>query len=871
MFSNHCNIHKKQRINPQDDHSFTLGLSPVLGIPQEPEFLPFQSNTDFSVSPDAGLFSVPSFSTYQDTSSPDRETRYAIPPTIDQCYSINSQQITWDAEELHPLPLVEPQEHTLSTDMPQAASDPLPLFQNTIDSKPPSTSPCSDILQVALNENGISVDLAASFSSSSGSISQDTSSSEIYPQPSSSFVPSADLPNAVSEDQDVQIGVESFANIVPLLKKVTKKNFEGVLVEVLKECPHVRTEDLYNLIYNDKCPDLGPPASGAALYQGPSSGSTESGLILCHLVVETFKNSKFPPCVDQFEDLQNPRLSSINFHELLRTFLAVKIISDTLEKVDISYPSEESVSRVSVYKVYYIICQKLITKYPSLSTSSTVQQTIILGQSKLGKLARSVFPKMKMKRLGRRGESLPHYLGFRWNKATVDDKILEMLDLDVSEIQDVFNDSRRRSRHKVSPNHISNGIVTQEKVTFHQNNEGCRKAKENPPELGKLPVYQKPLNTFVDFSCKYPGFDCSPRIWQSPPNSIPKQSKWAEDTMARSLGVLKDHNVYLEPLIANLNTGNYSDEDPHGLSNTVIESLKRLLAVSSSQETFFHFYVTILLLLFPVILSSDQEVASHLHTQVRTSVRNCVTKIGHGIVPLASVEKQDLKNFTGLLEKMIRLNEMGRTKIRCTSPESVINEIAKDVKDAGGHQTDPTNQLSALEESYLKVGMMSFKAYEFDVNKDIAGKSQLDNEAALVGIAQAFARSSMAFTERIKSITPSAKSYGVNDVTPDVPYQIFRLGVEIMHQFSLINPIIVQLPIPMINSMMTQISSEVQNSSFQEFGNRQSEVSREVFKSWWIFSTMFQEYMHIMGEVMALMPAFVLGVRCCSSSSKVKE
>lgn len=124
-------------------------------------------------------------------------------------------------------------------------------------------------------------------------------------------------------------------------------------------------------------------------------------------------------------------LSNINYHELLRTFLAIKILQDMLIELPKNSDRDTSsfnIPRLSLYKTYYIICQTLLLKYPSSLTSNNDHHKLILGQSKLGKLIKLVYPHLVIKRLGSRGESKYNYLGVVWNENIINDEVKKLCD-----------------------------------------------------------------------------------------------------------------------------------------------------------------------------------------------------------------------------------------------------------------------------------------------------------------------------------------------------------------------------------------------------------------------------------------------------------
>lgn len=164
---------------------------------------------------------------------------------------------------------------------------------------------------------------------------------------------------------------------------------------------------------------------------------------LINQLLNVFKNPNL--LIEYFPNLEDKdnKLVNINYHELLRTFLAIKILYDILIQLQLSDeddPQHYTIPRLSIYKTYYIICQKLIASYPSASNTRNEQQKLILGQSKLGKLIKLVYPNLLIKRLGSRGESKYNYLGVMWNENIVQHEIKQLCeDHDLNDLGEIFN------------------------------------------------------------------------------------------------------------------------------------------------------------------------------------------------------------------------------------------------------------------------------------------------------------------------------------------------------------------------------------------------------------------------------------------------
>ncbi|GEQ68308.1 hypothetical protein JCM33374_g1976 [Metschnikowia sp. JCM 33374] len=88
----------------------------------------------------------------------------------------------------------------------------------------------------------------------------------------------------------------------------------------------------------------------------------------------------------------------------------------------------------------------------------------VLGQPKIGVLTKLIYPGLFCKRLGRRGESKVHYIGWTWNESMVDKDTLSLLDLDVPELSEYFE--KETSTIKACPSPRSPEPEKGQDITF---------------------------------------------------------------------------------------------------------------------------------------------------------------------------------------------------------------------------------------------------------------------------------------------------------------------------------------------------------------------------------------------------------------------
>ncbi|GEQ67616.1 hypothetical protein JCM33374_g1281 [Metschnikowia sp. JCM 33374] len=233
---------------------------------------------------------------------------------------------------------------------------------------------------------------------------------------------------------------ESFAKLSPALRNIRAQKWSGIMVEVLNDIHHnISIHDFYNLLYNPR------PAFECIRNTAEAPESLErklNALKVFHLVLITFQNPGVTAGLLWNVPPQNLRISVTKFYEVLRTSLAAKIIFALLKKVDSSLMGYHRVSRVTAYKFYYIICQKLIQKCPGVSNYPGFRETLTLGQLRLGKITSLVYPNIITRKIGRRGDSKAHYMGLTVNYSILDEESLDLVDLEIPQLMDHFNDKR---------------------------------------------------------------------------------------------------------------------------------------------------------------------------------------------------------------------------------------------------------------------------------------------------------------------------------------------------------------------------------------------------------------------------------------------
>ncbi|GEQ67630.1 hypothetical protein JCM33374_g1295 [Metschnikowia sp. JCM 33374] len=225
----------------------------------------------------------------------------------------------------------------------------------------------------------------------------------------------------------------------PDLRQIASRSYFGAILKILKQFDHrVSLDELYNLLYN-----TGQFVETMVNMEVCTSPKLNAVKIL-HLVLVTLRCPQFTLDILPYGSIQKLRVSAAKHQEILRTFLAIKILLDAVQRVEYPFVDQYAVQRATLYKFYYIICQQLIQNYPRNSRNEALPKNIILGSVIIGKLVNLVYPKLALKRLGKRGNSKAHYIGIILNYSMLDSETRRLLDFDLQKLKDYFDSKIRK-------------------------------------------------------------------------------------------------------------------------------------------------------------------------------------------------------------------------------------------------------------------------------------------------------------------------------------------------------------------------------------------------------------------------------------------
>lgn len=626
--------------------------------------------------------------------------------------------------------------------------------------------------------------------------------------------------------------------LIPKIHEVNPQNYSILLLETLRDWLYdIQLDEFYNLLYNynifDECP------TGVNLKMSTKKASNKKGFEICSLIVETFRLPHKGTNADSMGFRQQGSLSLVNYEEFLKTFLALKIIFDLIEEVDLPVKTDTSIPRRDIYNAYYIICQKLAERHQKDSKLFKLHSKSIVGNAQLGRLIKLVFPRIKVRRLGRRGNSIHHYLGIAWNKSKLDPEMLSHI-LDDSKVPDL-------SSQNFSP------TKTISKEIIIDLNEDIPRTPYNGMMDTTLSYkgMSKSLYSFVHISSKLPEPDCLPRLWDFVPGKIPTQSCWSQKIMSKSVSALEKYDVEIKPLIENLHSNIFL---PGGLNNfheNFVQKVNVLINGNSDREGYMHFYLVILLVLFPIIISSDEEVPLTEKKTLQKNLSWFIERLNSAIPNLPNQERGYFMNFSKILKKMVNLNELTLSQIKADLTQGIAREMAVDFQRKATTEFNIC-ETSVTDDIFSRAVIVSSKAFPSAFPIENTPDSSSNRKYLIMNIIKAYVKCAVIGTENILQLSNSTISPNSKKKTCDLPFRFFKSLAQLFHKICLSDPSVLKLPIQVINCIRLYIHNEMQRVSFDNFRNRDQELSKNTFKTWWVLSTLAQEYMQILSEVIGL-------------------
>lgn len=665
------------------------------------------------------------------------------------------------------------------------------------------------------------------------------------------------LPN--SNDSD------SFSEIRQQLSSVDGSNVHNFGLSILRKIPTpIPLDDFYVFLYNNDKQVTTIKVNHSLKIDKTSNipASQESAFGLLNQILNIFKNPSL--LNNYYPDMHSAdsRLANINYHELLRTLLALKILLDILIELPKSENSlNHTIPRLSIYKTYYIICQKLITQYPSSTNTQSEQQKLILGQSKLGKLLKVVYPNLIIKRLGSRGDSKYNYLGVSWNERIVSDDVKALCDnYDLPNLSSIFTNSAKNTSRKSRKNSSYDAKSFSRSGSDAQIRISSQEYKRNTSPDS---IYMTPNFSFLNPYCKFTSDDKFNMV-----NMYADHQNWFYEKKQKVLRDLEGQLlISLKPSLDSMLLQENLNTDDSFCENT-IENLFLPLHDNCShiKNLDLRLYAIIVLEVLPYLLllcsPTESEFLKHLKINLNYFINNFSMRLrDRGLDSFSS--SLNLNKFLTIVKKLLNVN--GMLLFLLNRPDKDIDAMANDLERL---LPDLTAQIDSEETSlldstsanniFLANLLHTLRAFCLIPTKGESPDSSWSFDALKLDsifLQNFFSHDLVNFFHSFKNSSshhdlnvPEHTSYKNGDYRILLIYQLVHhnlLTPSIRHKY----------PALVCANSFSLILNEVMKLLFYDFQSKTIEdfsINQVKFKNWWTFNSFLQEYLTLISEVVSL-------------------
>lgn len=621
----------------------------------------------------------------------------------------------------------------------------------------------------------------------------------------------------------------------PLFNFIDKKSFATILVKALRYCLNdIPLDDFYNFIYRFPASSnvVYPPIDGITIDKSVPNDAKWVGLEVCRLILQKFHQ----PYSSSFDTvaIKSLQLVSMNFHEILRVFLTIKVIFDSVQIVQDTSESEGLLSRASIYSAYYIICKKLIRKYPISSNNSELQSNLILCLSQFGKVFRLNFPGLQAERLGKRGQSKFCYRGIRWNNLVVDEDIQRLAEIPLADIAKIFKESQPENPLKPTNPYLEASFS---KDLDHPSNPFSQKTL-----LSGSVATTKPLYSFVELSDTFPCADFSLFEWKMRPGLLPQQSPWSKTTMQKSTEALERHGIKILPLIKNVQRTRFSEESVDEFLEYLLLQIRTSMKSMTSTYVYLNLFLVASLLLSQIPFASSDELNSK--EQLCTCLKNFLIQLEINFPGISSLDRNNLMAFGKIVRKIISSINLLLAHVTTSLARRIISVMRHESQDLAEGEEEKAKIIYRVV--FIACNALNWEFFEASVRKDSR------YQASFI---QSITNRYIHFTRELEcqsEIPGFMIEKRQEQANYQLPLQIFSELTRIFHRLFLSDPFVLQLPIKLIELLINKTMNEFQTASFHELVHLDHGLSKEISKTWWVYSTAVQEHMSIISEVAAL-------------------
>lgn len=649
------------------------------------------------------------------------------------------------------------------------------------------------------------------------------------------------------------------STIMSQILEVDAINLNWFLLDVIYRVdPGLSLDDFYNVLYNyEGFKSLsGSADDGTKIDKTKYTNSQEiqDAIEIIHSVLDIFRSPEL--LLEHYPsiDISSLKIGAVNFHELLRSFLAIKVLHHALIQQSPSAEEPSTIPRVNIYKAYYILCQKLILRYPSASNSTSLQQKIILGQSKLGKLIKLVFPNLLSKRLGRRGKSKYNYLGLCWNSHVVNDEVIKLCEVDVDKLGEVFKIQKRpsdslRSKSSTLRRHSS---VHRPLLSQGHSDSLSLFLYENFPNQRV-----RASSSFINPNIFYPVHDFSMQFLL---DDKPGQNNWYNEARAKSWQALEDEGfdaegirmLICEPSLVSEEFADSLD----GLSDILFSWLTQI--EPSDTNIHLHFFMVILLELLFVLFQKDRALDSQKQRKLALNTEKIFLRIKTEIKQLDAeiVEKFDINPFLGVLSRLLHVCQLLTSFFKTDIHTYILKEMQDDVIRV---ITSKITQDSLFEIHQLLVDTVfavltanNYLPQMRGVPLDVGGAEVVND---LVNVVESIVERDLttfveSFMSNLRLDADKTFDGSTNDMQIDVVYAVLKIVDAILTE-----DIILRFPIMVVQQLYAGLTTQMLKFVYLTHMSMKDDnrpQGNPTFRLWYVLQSFIQEFLNILGELVAL-------------------
>lgn len=666
---------------------------------------------------------------------------------------------------------------------------------------------------------------------------------------------------------------------------VDGSNINSYLLNILEKLGSpLPLDDFYNFLYNNEKRTSSTPVSLSPKIDKTINKSSQiSAFKALNELLNIFKAPNL--LIQYFPNMatRENKLFGINYHELLRTFLAIKILHDVLIQLPTNNdPQNHTIPRLSIYKTYYIICQKLIRQYPSPTNTSNEQQKLILGQSKLGKLLKLVYPDLLIKRLGSRGDSKYNYLGVVWNENIVNDEVKRLCDdNELVHLHQIFDKKDKSTSFQRRRNHSTTSYSS---VPGY--NIKLKARSKSEPEIKLEPVYNESVNkveittpsfSFIKTHLKFPEADNFTIL------EIKNQNNWFTDAKCRAYDFFKDFEVSfsifesIKEVFLSNNSLLEKNSLCDGFINRIVKPINNEIAYVKNLDLYLYLIIILELLPFLLFLKTSSQVnyLKNLRLNLLFLIDNMNIELSN-LRGTTNFSIENSKRFIILMKKLININDLLITFIKLINQDDPSNSsiMAQDIENylhiSRENETnygfeDETETRSSFRRDILTKDLIhAMNAYNFDPSLDIESNSILsqdfiNGEVDLLG---AFFKTDL--FNFLNNMNMGEKYDQVSTESSDETDSILSKAenTKLVSLFALIHDRLLtfhfksKYPILVYTNILSLILNDALKYIFIKYqrlqNNQLRNENQNSFGNWWVFNSFVQEYLSLIGEVVGL-------------------